>query len=153
VRALVDFADDHQGEALSSDNPSSGFAPEGWHTVTSRIVVADPEGLVRFLVQVFDATGAYEAERPSVMTIGDSRVMVSGAGPREAMPAFLYVYVGDADAVHGRAVAAGAQSLDDPWDVPYDERRGMVQDRWGNRWQIATRARPKAGDQGGGDAA
>jgi PhnB protein len=32
------------------------------------------------------------------MTIGDSVVMISdGGGPREAMPAFLYVYVENAD--------------------------------------------------------
>jgi uncharacterized glyoxalase superfamily protein PhnB len=55
------------------------------------------------------------------------------------MPAFLYLYVEDADATYRRAVQAGAQSLEEPSDMPYGDRRGMVQDRWGNVWQIATR--------------
>ena len=53
-------------------------------------------------------------------------------------PAFLYVYVDDADATYRRAVAAGARSLEAPIDTPYGDRRAMVEDRWGNTWQIAT---------------
>jgi uncharacterized glyoxalase superfamily protein PhnB len=54
------------------------------------------------------------------------------------VPAFLYVYVDDADDVYLRALRAGATSLEEPSDTPYGDRRGMVQDRWGNTWQIAT---------------
>jgi uncharacterized glyoxalase superfamily protein PhnB len=32
----------------------------------------------------------------------------------------------------------GARSLEEPSDLPYGDRRGMVADRWGNVWQIAT---------------
>jgi len=28
--------------------------------------------------------------------------------------------------------------LEEPSDMPYGDRRGMVEDRWGNVWQIAT---------------
>jgi uncharacterized glyoxalase superfamily protein PhnB len=54
------------------------------------------------------------------------------------MPAFLYVYVDDIDATYKRALEAGAVSLEEPWDTPYGDRRGMVQDPCGNVWQIAT---------------
>jgi uncharacterized glyoxalase superfamily protein PhnB len=37
-----------------------------------------------------------------------------------------------------RALDAGAQSLEEPRDVPYGERRAMVKDPYGNIWQIAT---------------
>ncbi|HBB86797.1 MAG TPA: bleomycin resistance protein [Blastocatellia bacterium] len=113
--------------------------PDGWHSVTPRLVVHDPPLLVKFLRQAFDATGEFHTDRPSVVTIGDSPVMVSGVGPREAMPSFLYVYVDDTDATYQRALAAGAVSLEEPWDTPYGDRRGMVQDPCGNVWQIATR--------------
>ncbi len=113
--------------------------PDGWHSLTPRIVVDDVVGLVEFLRQVFDATGELHPDRPAVMQIGHSVIMISSVGPREAMPAFLYLYVEDADAIYRRAVQAGAQSLEEPSDMPYDDRRGMVQDRWGNVWQIATR--------------
>src|SRR5437879_4087277 len=88
--------------------------PEGWHTVTPRIVVHDAKGLVEFLKQVFDAAGEYRQERPSEVRIGDSVVMISDAGTRSPMAAFLYVYVSDTDATYRRAVDAGARTLEAP---------------------------------------
>ena len=114
------------------------FAPEGWHTVTPRIVAHDAKQLVEFLRQVFGATGEYQEARPSEIKIGDSVVMISEAGIRNAMTAFLYVYVNDADATCQRALNAGARSLEKPIDTPYGDRRCMVEDKWGNTWQIAT---------------
>ena len=114
------------------------FVPEGWHTVTARLVVRDAKQLVEFLKQVFGATGEYQAERPSVITIGDSMLMVSDAGVRSPMPAFLYVYVSDTEATYQRAIEAGARTLEAPFDTPYGDRRCMVEDKWGNTWQIAT---------------
>ena len=64
--------------------------------------------------------------------------MVSAPGPREPMPAFLYLYVEDIDATYRRALKAGAVSLEEPRDLPYGDRRGMVQDPCRNIWQIAT---------------
>jgi uncharacterized glyoxalase superfamily protein PhnB len=113
--------------------------PDGWHTITPRLVVADTKLLVEFLERAFDATGDHRDDSPSQMRIGDSLVMVSGIGPREAMPAFLYLYVEDADATYRRALEAGAVSLEAPDDLPYGDRRAMVKDPCGNVWQIATR--------------
>jgi PhnB protein len=113
-------------------------APEGWHSVTPRLVVSDPARMVEFLRQAFGATGDLETERPAVIKIGDSLVMISSVGPREAMPAFLYVYVDDIDTTYKRALEAGAVSLEEPLDTPYGDRRGMVEDPCGNVWQIAT---------------
>src|SRR5262245_66123091 len=112
--------------------------PEGWHSITPRLVVEDSAALVKFLKQAFGGTGEYRSEAPSVIKIGDSLVMVSGVGPREAMPSFLYLYVEDADAAYRRAIEAGAVSLEQPWDTPYGDRRGMIKDPCGNTWQIAT---------------
>jgi PhnB protein len=115
--------------------------PAGWHTITPRIVARDAAKLVEFIKDVFEARGDFRPDVPSEIEIGDSRIMISGEGPRDAMPAFLYVYVDDADATYQRALTAGAQSLEEPLDLPYGDRRGMVKDRWGNVWQIATRIR------------
>jgi PhnB protein len=101
-------------------------------------VTDDVAGLVTFIHQTFGATGAVEADRPSVVWIGDSPLMVSATGVRDAMPAFLYVYVADCDDVYARAVAAGATTVEEPVDTPYGDRRAMVEDRWLNVWQIAT---------------
>jgi uncharacterized glyoxalase superfamily protein PhnB len=112
--------------------------PDGWHVLTPRIVTDNVPGLVEFLRLTFGATGDLHTDRPSVMRIGDSVLMVSAVGPRPVTPAFLYVYVEDADATYRRALQAGARSLEEPIDTPYGDRRGMVEDRWNNVWQIAT---------------
>ena len=64
--------------------------------------------------------------------------MISDAGARSPMAAFLYVYVSDTDATYQRALDADARSLEEPADMPYGDRRCMVEDKWGNTWQIAT---------------
>ena len=114
------------------------FAPEGWHTVTPRIVVPDARGLLGFLTDVFGATGEFQDSRPSEMHIGDSIIMVSEVGVRGHTSAFLYVYVANTDATYAKAVQAGAHVIEQPFDTPYGDRRCMVEDQWGNTWQIAT---------------
>ena len=69
----------------------SRMIPTGWHTVTPRIVVSDPAKFVEFLRDVFGATGEFRTDRPSIMQIGDSQIMISGVDVREVTPAFLYV--------------------------------------------------------------
>jgi len=116
------------------------FQPHGWSTVTPRIIPDDVDGLLEFLRSVFNARGERRAEGPSEMKIGDSIIMVSdGGGVRETMPAFLYVYLENADKTYQHAIDLGAQPIEGPMDTPYGDRRATIQDSWGNRWPIATR--------------
>jgi PhnB protein len=112
--------------------------PVGWHSVTPRLVVHDVARLVEFLKQALGATGDFRTDIPCEIRIGDSLVMVSEVGVRDAMPAFLYLYVDDIDTTYKRALKVGAESLEEPQDMPYGDRRGMVKDPCGNIWQIAT---------------
>jgi len=64
--------------------------------------------------------------------------MIGDVGVRAPSTAFLYVYVADVDRVFRRAIAAGARSVEEPANLAYGDRRAMVEDRWGNTWQIAT---------------
>ena len=118
---------------------SESFAPEGWPTVIPRIFTDDAAGLVAFMHEVFGARGDYEGERPAEVWIGNSVIMVSGIDARAPAAAFLYGYVPDTDAAYARAMAAGSVSIEAPMDAPYGDRRSIVEDRWGNTWQIATR--------------
>jgi PhnB protein len=113
--------------------------PAGYRSVTPRMFVADPPAQAEFLRAVFDAVGDVHPDRPAELRIGDSVVIVSSADAREAFPAFLYIYVDDADITYRRAVDAGAASLEAPLDTPYGDRRAMVRDRFGNVYQIAHR--------------
>jgi PhnB protein len=114
------------------------FIRPNYPIVTPRIVANDTEALVTFLRKVFDATGEYRSDIPSEIKIGDSMLLISEPGVRPPTPAFLYVYVRDADVTYQRALEAGARSLEKPTDMPYGDRRCMVEDAWGNVWQIAT---------------
>lgn len=108
--------------------------------VSARIVVEDVSGLVEFIRRVFDAQGEAAPGAPAELRIGDSTLLVSEAGPRSAKPAFLYVYVSGVTAAHRRALDLGARELEAPFDTPYGDRRSMLEDRWGNTWQIASYA-------------
>jgi uncharacterized glyoxalase superfamily protein PhnB len=120
----------------------TGEPPEGYHSLTPRMIVADVDTCVAFLRSVFGAVGDVVPGRPVDLRIGDSLVMVSSVGDvrTEPFPAFLYVYVDDVDAVFARAVDAGAEVIESPADQVYGDRRAMVRDRAsGNLFQIARR--------------
>lgn len=114
--------------------------PPGYHTVTPRMVVADVAAAVDFLVSVFAATAPAPDGGPVQVRLGDSLVLVSPADSRELFPAFLYVYVADVQAAYARALAAGATSVEPPWDTPYGDFRAMVRDPSGNLFQLAAPA-------------
>ncbi len=118
-----------------------GPARPGFHTITPYLVTQDLDRLIAFVQQVFDATetlrmpggaGGTHVE----MQIGDSMLMIGG-GTGTTMPAALYVYVEDVDAVYQRALVAGAITLMEPSDEADGDRRGGVQDPLGNQWFLA----------------
>jgi hypothetical protein len=63
--------------------------------------------------------------------------MVSPADERDLFPGFLYVYVDDADATYQLALDPDALSLEEQLEMFYGDRRAMVQDPFGNIFQIA----------------
>jgi uncharacterized glyoxalase superfamily protein PhnB len=101
--------------------------------------VDDVEQAVTFLRSVFGAIAKVEAGRPTDVHIGDSVILVSSSAERERFPAFLYVYVNNADATHRKAVRAGARTIEEPVDTPYGDRRCMFEDASGNVYQVAHR--------------
>ncbi len=72
--------------------------------------------------------------------IGDSIVVLEvGDPPHPAgTRASIYVYVEDVDAAYKRAIEAGADSVAEPSDKPYQERSAGIKDSYGNIWYIAT---------------
>lgn len=72
--------------------------------------------------------------------IGDCVVMMFDAKPDwPPTPAFLRLYVADADAVHRRAVAAGGASVTEVTHLYFGDRVGRVRDPLGNLWWIQAR--------------
>ena len=122
--------------------------PEGYHTITPYFAVRNAAGLIEFLERAFNAEVSERLAAPdgtvmhAQLKIGDSMVMI-GHVPKEAdyklMPAMLYMYVEDADAVFKKAVQAGGKVVMEPVDQFYGDRSGAVEDPAGNQWWIATR--------------
>jgi PhnB protein len=81
------------------------------------------------------------------LRIGDSLLTVSDAMPDFGLAApdkegpvssSLMIYCKDADAMHARATAAGATSINEVSDQFHGDRAGSVRDPFGHRWAIAT---------------
>jgi predicted enzyme related to lactoylglutathione lyase len=108
------------------------------------MVVADVVGAVEFLRTVFGATGEVHPDRPAEVRIGDSMVMVSGAGERELFPALLYMYVDGADSVYRHACAAGAVVVEEPMNTPV--RRQASDGPRSVRERVPDRASPAASE-------
>lgn len=115
------------------------YKPEDRPAVVPRLFTKDVEGLVAFLKAAFGAKGRLQLERPTELVIGDSVIMVAdGGGVRKPTSSAFYIYVPDTDKAWARALKAGARSYAEPEDTPWGDRRAIVNDPWGNHWQIAT---------------
>ncbi len=119
--------------------------PPDYHTVTPYLVVPGAAKVIDFLKQTFDAKEVVRMPGPggsvahAEIKIGDSIVMMGEPmGPQPPMPAQLYVYVKDVDAVFKKALAAGGTSVREVADQFYGDRNGTVKDPCGNHWGIAT---------------
>ncbi len=121
------------------------FIPDGYHTITPYLIVADGPRLVQFLTDVFDAKLLMQKQNPdgnmghTEMLIGDSKIMLSqamaGYPPHAAM---LYIYVPDADATYARALAAGATAATPVATQLYGDRSGGFTEPGGNLIWVAT---------------
>jgi PhnB protein len=122
--------------------------PRGFRMVTPYLVAEDGNALLDFTKEVFRAEEMLRVQTPvggvhGELRIGDSMLMMGGGTPGHKFPATLqpnalHVYVEDADAVYGKALALGATSISEPQDQEYGERSGSVKDAAGNFWYIAT---------------
>jgi PhnB protein len=117
--------------------------PDGYGTVTPWVISPDTARLIDF---TRDAFGAVELARVAgadggighaEVRIGDSVVMMFDSRPGwPATPAFLRLYVPDADVAYERALAAGATSVTEVTGLFFGDWVGRVRDPLGNVWWI-----------------
>lgn len=119
--------------------------PDGYHTITPYLVVADGEAMLRFLEAAFAAKLRERFNRldgtlkHAELQLGDSRIMVGQANQQfTPRPQTLYVYLPDVDAAYQRALAAGAKPLMKVANQEYGDRSGGFEDPAGNWWWVAT---------------
>ena len=132
--------------------------PPHLHTVTPRLVVRDGAAAIDFYRRAFGAeelgdrfNGPDGALIHAELRIGDSVVMITGAGADEDAPArspdslgasvsaIMATYWEDVDAAWERALAAGAEVLYPLADQFYGERGGRLRDPFGQQWMLSQR--------------
>lgn len=119
--------------------------PDGYHSVTPYLTVADATRLLEFVKDAFLATEKERIDdehgrvRHAEAIIGNSVVMIGQARDQwPPRPSTLYVCVEDTDDTYGRALGAGARVLQEPKDTYYGDRTAGITDPVGNQWWIAT---------------
>jgi PhnB protein len=118
--------------------------PEGYHTVTPFLNVEGAREAIAFYKQAFGAEERAIMPTPdgkvmhSEIKIGDSIVMLSDVMMMPATRSALHLYVQDVDVVWAKAVAAGCQVIVPLADQFWGDRYGILSDKWGNRWSLAS---------------
>ena len=125
--------------------------PDGYSSVTPYLIVDDAARALDFYR---DALGAVELYRIPMagkivhaeIRIGNAILMLSdewpemqalGPNKRGGPTASFLIYTEDADAAHGRALAAAREDRP-PADQPWGDRMGSVIDPFGHKWTLAT---------------
>jgi uncharacterized glyoxalase superfamily protein PhnB len=126
--------------------------PQVWPTLRAR----DARGLIRFLVEAFgfvenvawgdqpdgggDVVVHAQLDWPEGggIMLGSVREGPDDRWPVQPGTAGCYVVTADPDAVHARAVAAGAEITDPLHDTDYGSRDFAARDPEGNRWSFGT---------------
>ena len=127
--------------------------PDGYHTATPYLIVSGADQAIDFYKKVFGASESFRMANPdgrighAEIRIGDSVIMLADEAPDAGYRSprsiggtavSTMLYVEDADACFGRAVAAGAQVRRPLTDQFYGDRSGTVEDPFGHVWTIAT---------------
>jgi PhnB protein len=120
--------------------------PEPYGTVCPWIISRDTGGLIDFATAAF---GAKEIARVvnedgsighAEFFIGESVVLAFDARPHwPDTPAYLRVYVPDADDTFAAAIRAGGEPVTTVATMPWGDRVGRIRDPLGNLWWIMAR--------------
>jgi uncharacterized glyoxalase superfamily protein PhnB len=119
--------------------------PEGYRTVTPWLISQDSAALIRFIERAFDGREIARVLNPdgrighAEMTVGDSVVMLFDSPPGwPSTPAFIRLYVPDADATLHRALQCGATAVTQVTYLAFGDRVGRVRDPQGHVWWLQT---------------
>lgn len=127
-----------------------GF-PMAIHEVFAYLTVDGADQAIDFYIRAFGAREKFRLSEPSgrighaELDFGGTTIMLADAFPEFGLrdpkavggtPVSIHLHVDDADALIGRAVAAGATLEREPTDAFYGERGGSVFDPFGHRWLI-----------------
>lgn len=126
-------------------NPTDSPPPTVWPTFRAR----NARALIDFLVDGFGFVEVVAHEQDGVIhhaelawpegggiMLGDDRP--GGSWTQQPGSGASYVVCADPDAVHARALAAGAEIVEGPVDRDYGSREFIARDPEGNLWSFGT---------------
>ncbi|HEX6035447.1 MAG TPA: VOC family protein [Anaerolineales bacterium] len=137
-------------------NTTQNWQPANYHTIDSYIPVKGAADFIEFLKKAFDAKEDIRVLNPdgtighAEVRVGDSVLLMFDSNDNwPDTPAFLRIYVEDADASFKRVIGAGAESITEVMDSFLGERGGRVKDPFGNIWWIITRVEDLSDEEKG----
>lgn len=131
---------------------STSYKPEGYHSVTSYLIVDDAARALDFYRDAFGAVEVFRLPMGDKIghaetRIGDTVLMLSDEWPdmnalapnsRGGATASFMIYVEDADAAYAQAVKAGARAERPVKQEFWGDRIGTVVDPFGHKWSLST---------------
>lgn len=137
------------------------YKPQGYHSVTSYLIVDDAAKALDFYREAFGAEEMYRLPMGDRIghaetRIGDTVLMLSDEWPdmnalspnsRGGATASFMIYVEDADAAYARAVKAGARADRPVKQEFWGDRIGSVVDPFGHKWSLSTHVEDVAPDE------
>lgn len=126
--------------------------PNGYTAITPYLIIRGVSEAIRFYEKAFGATEIRRMEANGKIMhadikIGNSFLMLADEFPEHGFnspqtlggsPAFVHLYVENADESFEKAVKAGAEVLMPVSDQFFGDRHGLVKDPFGYTWTIAT---------------
>jgi PhnB protein len=127
--------------------------PSGFHTLTPALIVDGAAGALDFYARAFGAEVTLRLDMGALVAHAEVRIGNSMFYVNDPLPDFglvapdgearwsssLLIYCDDVDAVHGRALEAGATEISPVADQFHGDRIGSLRDPFGHRWIVATR--------------
>jgi len=126
--------------------------PDGYHSVTSYLIVDDAAAAIDFYNRAFGAQEIFRLPMGdkighAEIRIGDTVVMLSdewpdmqalGPNARGGATASFLIYSDDVDAAYNRALAAGGKVDKGLENQFWGDRTGSIRDPFGHKWMLAT---------------
>jgi PhnB protein len=118
--------------------------PDGYATITPFLNVKGAADAIEFYKKAFGAEERARMPGPNntlmhaEIKIGNSVIMLSDAMMSPATQSNLHLYIDDVDAAWKRALAAGCEVVMPIGDMFWGDRYGVLSDKWGNRWSLAS---------------